>query len=250
MIHEYILRRNWKQWWCSASWFKTNLNRKRTLEDRNISFKHIIFTYVIQTQCKHCTIIIIVMYSGLSWLIIMGSGFGDWVYWHLFTITVNNNSSHIELLLNDVCLTSLSEESLTAVWISGWSLVSRIESESYVTTDGQSASLSCSKAPIWGLRADFHYWETVAVLLMRGALSDERTGLSFIIAADPRQLSHSRVRVPWDSRPYFTVSDLRLLFRRLLILAGIRWRYSTPPPHGIRSLLLEFTTVKTARWPA
>jgi hypothetical protein len=30
----------------------------------------------------------------------MGSGFDDWVYWHLFTITVNN--SHIELLLNDV----------------------------------------------------------------------------------------------------------------------------------------------------
>jgi hypothetical protein len=27
-----------------------------------------------------------------------------------------------------------------------------------------------------------------------------------------RQLSLSRVRVPWDSRPYFTVSDLRLPF--------------------------------------
>jgi hypothetical protein len=28
-------------------------------------------------------------------------------------------------------------------------------SETYVTTDGQSASLSCNKAPIWGLRPDF-----------------------------------------------------------------------------------------------
>jgi hypothetical protein len=45
------------------------------------------------------------------------------------------------------------------------------------------------------------------------------------------QGSHSRVRVPWDSRPYFTVSDSRLHFFRLLRLAG--WRYSTPPPHGI-----------------
>jgi hypothetical protein len=36
----------------------------------------------------------------------MGSGFDDWVYWHLFTITVNYNSPHIELLLNDVCLMS------------------------------------------------------------------------------------------------------------------------------------------------
>jgi hypothetical protein len=48
------------------------------------------------------------------------------------------------------------------------------------------------------------------VLLMWGALSDERTGLSFIIAAGPRQRSHSRVRVPWNSLPYFTVSDSRL----------------------------------------
>jgi hypothetical protein len=28
---------------------------------------------------------------------------------------------------------------------------------SYVTTDGQSASLSWNKAPIWGLRPDFYY---------------------------------------------------------------------------------------------
>jgi hypothetical protein len=45
----------------------------------------------------------------------MGSGFDDWVYWHFFTITVNCNSSHIELLLNDVCLTNYYEDSLTAV---------------------------------------------------------------------------------------------------------------------------------------
>jgi hypothetical protein len=53
---------------------------------------------------------------------------------------------------------------------------------------------------------------TVAGLLIWGALSDERTGLSFTIAAGSCQRSVSRVRVPWDSQPYFTVSDLRLLF--------------------------------------
>jgi hypothetical protein len=47
---------------------------------------------------------------------------------------------------------------------------------------------------------------------MWGALSDERTGLSFTIAAGHCQRSHFRVRVPWYSRPYFTVSDLRLPF--------------------------------------
>jgi hypothetical protein len=49
-------------------------------------------------------------------------------------------------------------------------------------------------------------------LLIWGTVSDERTGLSFTIAAGPRQRSQCRVRVPWDSRPYFTVSDLRLPF--------------------------------------
>jgi hypothetical protein len=54
-----------------------------------------------------------------------------------------------------------------------------IQSQSYVTTDGQSASLSWNKAPIWGLRPDLYYCLTVTGFLMWGALSDERTGLSF-----------------------------------------------------------------------
>jgi hypothetical protein len=53
---------------------------------------------------------------------------------------------------------------------------------------------------------------TVTVLFLWGALSDERSGLPFVCAAGPGQRSHSRVRVPWDLRPYSTVSDLRLPF--------------------------------------
>jgi hypothetical protein len=45
-----------------------------------------------------------------------------------------------------------------------------------------------------------------------GALSDERTGLSFTIVASPRHRSHFRVQVPWDSWPCFTVSDSSLPF--------------------------------------
>jgi hypothetical protein len=83
--------------------------------------------------------------------------------------------------------------------------------------------------------------------------------LFFTIAAGPRQRSHSQVRVPRDSWPYFTVSDSRLPqpggpgplifilqgqggpvippgtglpFRRLLRLVGLRWKYSNPPPCG------------------
>jgi hypothetical protein len=53
---------------------------------------------------------------------------------------------------------------------------------------------------------------TVTVLFLCGALSDKMTGLSFLYAAGPRQRYLSFVQVHWDSRPYFTVSDLRLPF--------------------------------------
>jgi hypothetical protein len=52
----------------------------------------------------------------------------------------------------------------------------------------------------------------VTVLFFWGALSDERSGLSFVCAAGPCQRSLSLVQVPWNLRPYFTVSDLRLPF--------------------------------------
>jgi hypothetical protein len=111
--------------------------------------------------------------------------------------------------LNTQLLNSLTlhyDSLTTELWLP------RSESESYVRTDGLSASLSWNKAPIWGLRPDLDYCLTVAGLLIWGVLSDERTGLSFAIATGPRQRSHFRVRVPWNSLPYFTVSDSRLPF--------------------------------------
>jgi hypothetical protein len=53
-------------------------------------------------------------------------------------------------------------------------------------------------------------FDSYGLVFLLGALSDERTGLSSVHAAGPCQRSLSQVRVPWDSRPYFTVSDLRL----------------------------------------
>jgi hypothetical protein len=124
----------------------------------------------------------------------MVSSFHHWVYWHFFTITVGNNISNIEIRLNDSCLANLSEESLTAAWISDWSLLllwslystdlslslslylNKSQSQSYITTDGQSASLSWNKAPIWGLRPDPYYSQAVASLFVWGAVSDKRTG--------------------------------------------------------------------------
>jgi hypothetical protein len=81
--------------------------------------------------------------------------------------------------------------------------------QSYVMTDGQSASLSRCQAP-----PGAHDQIFVTVRQFRvcwsGARSLTRAGLSFTIAAGPCQRSHSRVRVPRDSWPYFTISDSRL----------------------------------------
>jgi hypothetical protein len=94
---------------------------------------------------------------------------------------------------------------------------------------------------------------------MPGALSNERTGLSFTVAAVPCRCIHSWVPYSRDSWPYFTVSDSRfpqpggqgsriyviqeqcgpvilpgnvLLFRRLLRFDGLRWRSLNLPPRG------------------
>jgi hypothetical protein len=133
-------------------------------------------------------------------------------------------------------------------------------SQSYVTTDCQSSSLSWCQAPIWGPGPDFVTSRQIEGLLIWGAFSETRLGLLFTITAGPRQRSYSRVRVPRGSWPYFTLSDLRFpqpggqgpriyipqkkgvplispgtgfSFRRLLRLAGIRWRYSTSPPYVV-----------------
>jgi hypothetical protein len=59
------------------------------------------------------------------------------------------------------------------------------------------------------------------VFFLWGALSDERTGLSFVYATGPCQRSLSQVRVPWNSRPYFTVSELLFfIYLFYLILVG------------------------------
>jgi hypothetical protein len=126
------------------------------------------------------------------------------------------------------------------------------QSQNYVMTEGQSASLSWCQAPIWALRPDFYYRETVAIFLMWDALSDERMGLPFTIVAGPRQHNHSRAqdggkdsRLPPlgapGSRIYIPQEQFGPVippgtgfrFRRLLRLAGLQWRYSNPPTRGV-----------------
>jgi hypothetical protein len=74
----------------------------------------------------------------------------------------------------------------------------------------------------------------ITVLFLWSALSDERTSLSFVYAADTLQCSPSWVRGPMVSRPYLLSQIWDFPFRSLLRLAGSRWRYLTPPPHGLK----------------
>jgi hypothetical protein len=86
----------------------------------------------------------------------------------------------------------------------------------------------------------------ITVKLLRvcwcGALSDERTGLWFTIAVSLRQLSHSRVRVPWDWRPYFTVTDTRLPFLSPPTTRRAMVELLIPPSHSSLTIQNYFTT--------
>jgi hypothetical protein len=64
------------------------------------------------------------------------------------------------------------------------------QSQSYVTTDGQSASLSWCQAFIWGLRPDFHCCQTFVGLLSKlKLLYDWRfTTNQFVLASSPLRL--------------------------------------------------------------
>jgi hypothetical protein len=94
------------------------------------------------------------------------------------------------------------------LWLNEW-LTATSQSQSYVTTDGQTVCLAWCQASIWGPRPDLYYCQKVTVVLMWGALPDKRMSLSFRNAAGLRQGSHFLVRVSRDSWPYFTASDSR-----------------------------------------
>jgi hypothetical protein len=105
-----------------------------------------------------------------------------------------------------------------------------VQSQSNVTTDGQSASPSWKKAPVWGLRPHFYHCQLRicwcgALSLMRGWIC--RLQLLLALASAVIFGSESN-----GNRDHILPSQFRdFPFRRLLRLAGLRWRYSNPPPH-------------------
>jgi hypothetical protein len=99
------------------------------------------------------------------------------------------------------------EKSLTShSLVSDWPLLLLELSLSLMLRPTVSRPVRLGVKPHLGPKNKFYYCQTVAGLF----ISDERTGLSFTIAAGPRQRSHCRIRVLRNSWPHFTVSDSRL----------------------------------------
>jgi hypothetical protein len=124
-------------------------------------------------------------------------------------------------------------------------------------------SVLVSSPPIWGSPRppDSCYCETFAGFLMwGGSVWQERMGLSFTVGAGSRQRSHSRGPSPTGLVTIILLSHTRgspnlkdqvpifispgtgwpsyippcsgFPFHRLLRLAGLRWRYTHPPPRA------------------
>jgi hypothetical protein len=156
----------------------------------------------------------IVTYPGFAWLMrrfldLMIEFIGPLYNWLLqFT---NHYLTHCQLLPTGHSTGTI----LTSNWTPLYSFVLRytasIQSQSHIATDGQSVSLGVEHHLWLMIRYLLLFWQLRSCFLW-DALSDEKTGLSFVYAAAPCERSLSLVRVPWDSRPYYTVSDLRFPF--------------------------------------
>jgi hypothetical protein len=107
------------------------------------------------------------------------------------------------------------------------------EFESYITTDSQSASLSWKKAPIWGLRPDIYMPLIItALFLWASSLTRGRVWLLYMLLA-LASVVFLGSEFLWTRNRILLSQIWDFPFRRLLRLAGSRWRYSTPPPHRV-----------------
>jgi hypothetical protein len=101
------------------------------------------------------------------------------------------------------------------------------QSQSHIATDGQSVSKSWCRAPdfitVWQLRSCF----CGAPSLTKGRVCL----LYMLLALASAVFLGSESRGTCDRILLSPIWDFP--FRRLLRLAGSRWRYSTPPPHGL-----------------
>jgi hypothetical protein len=113
-------------------------------------------------------------------------------------------------------------------------------SESYITTNGQSPVRVEIKHWSWAFDQIFITVRQLRVCWC-GALSPKRVRLCRLQLLPV--LASTSILESRGTRYHILLSQIRNFpFRRLLRLAGLRWRYSTPPPYRSESLLLHSST--------
>jgi hypothetical protein len=104
------------------------------------------------------------------------------------------------------------------------------KSKSHIATDGQSVSKSWCRAPS-GAHDLITVWQLRSCFCGAPSLTRGRVCLLYILLALASAIllgSESQ-----GTRDHILLSQIwDFPFRRLLRLAGSRWRYSTPPPQG------------------
>jgi hypothetical protein len=118
------------------------------------------------------------------------------------------------------------------------------QSQSHIATDGQSVSKSWCRTPSGAHDQIFiTVWQLQSCFCGTPSLTRGRVCLMYMLLAlasgvflgseSLRNCDHILLSQIWD-----------FPFRRLLRLAGSRWRYSTPPPHGVASTVHALVKVK------
>jgi hypothetical protein len=151
---------------------------------------------------------------------------GNWIYWTLTLVTTNNYDSLNQLHTPKITVTTAHINSSQALLAVAWYRLptadvplpldsrtlpglsyqllnlhncnSQLTQQKLIVSEvilrpTVSRQVSLVTTSIWGPRPDFCSCQTVVRLLKWGALSDERTGLSFAISGGSPQSSHSRV---------------------------------------------------------
>jgi hypothetical protein len=110
------------------------------------------------------------------------------------------------------------------------------KSQIYITTNVQLASLSWNKARIWGLRPYLYYCHTVAEFVLYGALPLTIGRVCHLLSLLALVNVVIFGYVFRGTRDHILLSlNRNFNFCLLLRLAGLRWRYSIPPPGGFWS---------------
>jgi hypothetical protein len=143
-------------------------------------------------------------------------------------LACNSANSQLPSLLNYLRLTSQETPSV----------ILSAKSQSHIATDGQSVSQSVSL----GVEPQMIFitvWQLQSCFCGAPSLTRRRVCLLYmllVLASAVLFGSESR-----GTRDHILLSQIRdFPFRRLLRLAGSRWRYSTPPPHTPHGLFLRF----------